>query len=172
MNDQPKKEDSTKHQASRRKARKRLFEICFEAEFQRPDDLNSFVHERCTNPIDTDPTDPEGNINAHFKGENLAFLMKMTALTIENSPVLDKVLTNYPWEWSYDRIGLPERVVLRIALAELIFTDTPIKIVINEALDIAKAYGEAEANKFVNGILGSIVNDLEKIRKEVLPSSG
>lgn len=165
MNSEIVKNDELKG-ASRRMARKRAFEICFEATFHVLSDIGEFVNDRVDNPVEFDPTDPEGNIVALFEGENLKFIEQISVLTILNANVLDEILMKYPWEWSYDRIGLPEKVILRMALAELTLMDTPVKIVINEALDLSKAYGERDANKFVNGILGSIVQDLSEITKE------
>lgn len=151
---------------SRRLARKKLFELCFEAEFKEIDDAVTFVEERLANPIDIDRTDPDSIVSAEFCGENLAFILTLSAPAINFAKRLDHILENYPFEWSFERIGLPEKLILRIALAEMLFMETPVKIAINEALDLAKAYGEAEANKFVNGILGSIVRDFEKIKLE------
>ena len=166
MKTEKEKQPGTQSQPSRRMARKRLFEICFEACFQNPADIGAFIEERVDNPSENDPTDPEGNIDALFTGENLKFLEEVARLTLLNAQKFDVVLSGYTWEWSYDRIGLPEKVILRIALAELTLTDTPLKVIINEALDLAKAYGERDANKFINGILGSIVVDLDKIKTE------
>ncbi len=154
--------------ASRRMARKRALEICFEASFYELNDVKEFVHDRVDNPLEFDPTDPEGNITATFQGENLKFIERISVLAILNATTLDEILMKYPHDWSYERIGLPEKVILRIALTELTLMETPVKIVINEALDLAKAYGERDANKFVNGILGSIVHDLKKIMKETV----
>ena len=151
---------------SRRLARKKLFELCFEAHFYDFGDPAAFISQRIDNPIDIDSTDPDFIVTAEFLDENLEFVKLLGEAAIRASKRLDVILEGYPFEWSFDRIGLPEKIVLRIALAELLFFDTPVKIAINEALDLAKAYGEAEANKFVNGILGSIVRDLEKIKLE------
>ena len=165
MNLEIKKSDVAKS-ASRRMARKRAFEICFEASFYSIKNVTDFVNDRVDNPIDYDPTDPEGNIIGQFEGENLRFIEEISVLSILNADKLDLILIKYPLEWTYDRIGLPEKVILRMALTELTLMDTPLKIVINEALDLAKAYGERDSNKFVNGILGSIVQDLDNIKKE------
>ncbi len=151
---------------SRRLARKKLFELCFEADFKNAGDALEFINERLASPIEIDKTDPDSVVIPEFGGENLEFIKSLGQLAIGKAESLDKILEDYPFEWTFERIGLPEKLVLRIALAELLFTGTPVKIAINEALDLAKAYGEADANKFVNGILGSIVRDLEKIKSE------
>lgn len=155
-----------KKKSSRRLARKKLFEICFEAAFRDVKEVLSFVSDRVSLPTEEDPTDPEGFVAAGFEGANAEFLSTLASATIRNTELLDQILVRYPIEWSYDRIGFPERVILRVALAELLFMDTPAKIVINEAIDLAKFYGEKDANKFINGILGSVMDDLGDIRKE------
>lgn len=166
MENEREKEEAREKPVSRRKARKKLLEMCFEADFREIEDAESFLAERLSIPPDNDPTDPDNIVEGEFTEENERFLRRVFHLVLDNANTLDAVIARYPWEWSYDRIGRPERSILRIALAELLYTDTPLKIVINEALDLAKAYGEHDANKFINGILGSIVSDMETIRRE------
>jgi len=66
---------------------------------------------------------------------------------------LDELIAKYAANWRLDRISAIDRAILRIALHELRATDTPPKIVINEAVDLAKKFSTEEAGGFVNGIL-------------------
>ncbi len=75
----------------------------------------------------------------------------------ENIKEIDAKITRYATNWQIDRMAVIDRNVLRIAAFELLyFTDIPPKVSINEAVDIAKKYGDKDSGKFVNGILDSI----------------
>ena len=77
---------------------------------------------------------------------------------------IDEKITQYATNWQLSRMAVIDRNVLRIGVFELLFApDIPPKVSINEAVELAKKYGDTESSKFVNGIL-------DKIHKtEVLP---
>jgi len=66
---------------------------------------------------------------------------------------LDEIITKYAANWRLDRISAIDRAILRLAMHEMRATDTPAKVVINEAVDLAKKFSSDEAGGFVNGIL-------------------
>ncbi len=66
---------------------------------------------------------------------------------------LDELIAKYASNWRLERISAIDRAILRVALHELRATDTPPKIVINEAVELAKKFSSDEASGFVNGIL-------------------
>lgn len=66
---------------------------------------------------------------------------------------LDEIIAKYAVNWRLERISAIDRAILRLALHEMRATDTPAKIVINEAVDLAKKFSSEEAGGFVNGIL-------------------
>ena len=80
---------------------------------------------------------------------------------------LDSVVAELAPEWPIDQIAAVDRNVLRIAVYELLFApETPPKVAINEAVELAKMFGGEGSPRFVNGVLGSLVaKDREKIRK-------
>ncbi|NQT32134.1 MAG: transcription antitermination factor NusB [Candidatus Omnitrophica bacterium] len=70
---------------------------------------------------------------------------------------LDDVISKYADNWTMERMATIDRNVLRIASFELLFdAEVPPKVAINEAIDIAKKYGDKDSGKFVNGILDKI----------------
>lgn len=70
---------------------------------------------------------------------------------------LDVVIARYAPEWPLDQIAAVDRNILRIAVWEFAGSrDTPVKVAINEAVELAKAYGSDSAPRFVNGVLGSL----------------
>jgi N utilization substance protein B len=87
---------------------------------------------------------------------------------------LDHILARYAPEWPLDQIAAIDRNILRIAAWEFaVQKDTPVKVAINEAVELAKVYGSDSAPRFVNGVLGSLVvhqNDVaqfvQNIRKD------
>ena len=84
-----------------------------------------------------------------------------------NLAKIDTYITKYATEWPLDQITIVDRNILRIGVFELIFNDEiPEKVAINEAIEIAKAFGSDSSGKFVNGVLGAIYKDLQIIKEE------
>ena len=74
-----------------------------------------------------------------------------------NKAEVDKVITAYATNWELDRMAVIDRNILRAATYELIFSeDIPPKVAINEAIDLAKKYGDKDSGSFVNGVLDKI----------------
>ena len=70
---------------------------------------------------------------------------------------IDKLLGQYARNWELSRMAAVDRCILRLATGELLMDlETPVNVIINEAVEIAKKYSTAESSKFVNGILDKI----------------
>ena len=83
--------------------------------------------------------------------------------TIENREQIDSLISRVADKWTLKRIGAVERNILRFATQEMVFMpDVPPKVVINEAVEVAKKFGADEAGRFVNGILDAIKGMLER----------
>ncbi len=79
---------------------------------------------------------------------------------------LDTIIARYAPEWPLDQIAAIDRNILRMALWEFaVFHETPIKVAINEAVELAKQYGSDSAPRFVNGVLGSLAEHLHEIKQ-------
>lgn len=79
---------------------------------------------------------------------------------------LDQLIAKYAPEWPLDQIAAIDRNILRMALWEFaVFHETPIKVAINEAVELAKQYGSDSAPRFVNGVLGSLAEHLHEIKQ-------
>ena len=77
---------------------------------------------------------------------------------------LDQVIARYAPEWPLDQISAIDRNILRIAAWEFaVGRDTPVKVAINEAVELAKAFGSDSAPRFVNGVLGSLADHQNEI---------
>jgi N utilization substance protein B len=76
----------------------------------------------------------------------------------EHLDSLDERIGRYAPEWPVDQIAIIDRNILRIAIYEILFgQDTPIKVAINEAVELAKTFGSDSSGRFVNGVLGTLV---------------
>jgi N utilization substance protein B len=74
-----------------------------------------------------------------------------------NKAEIDKIITEHATNWELDRMAVIDRNILRAAAYELIFSEEiPPKVAINEAIDLAKKYGDKDSGKFVNGVLDKI----------------
>jgi N utilization substance protein B len=75
-----------------------------------------------------------------------------------NREALDRLVARYAPEWPVDQIAIVDRNILRIAIFEIMHRDdTPTKVAINEAVELAKEFGGDSSGRFVNGVLGSLV---------------
>ena len=73
--------------------------------------------------------------------------------------ILSDIEKNLKEEWKLNRISKMDLSVLKLAIYEIKFSDVPYKVSINEAVELAKKYGEDKSKNFVNGVLASIVNE-------------
>jgi transcription antitermination protein NusB len=81
--------------------------------------------------------------------------------TIKEMKTVDTEISSCAHKWALGRIGFIDRAILRLATFELKFTETPKKVVLNEAIELAKKFGENKSKGFINGVLDSI---LKKVR--------
>lgn len=91
--------------------------------------------------------------------ERQEILDKLEAL-LRNLPKIDEKISDHSRGWKIDRIAKAELALLRLAVYEALYDDSvPVGVAINEAVELAKQYGEDNGSAFVNGILGKIVNE-------------
>lgn len=77
----------------------------------------------------------------------------------KSSKIKEEISKNLKKDWSIDRISKVDMSILKIAIYELLYKKVPYKIAINEAVELAKKYGEDSSKSFINGILASVVKD-------------
>ena len=81
---------------------------------------------------------------------------------------LDLLIARYAPDWPLDQIAAIDRNILRMALWEFaVQRETPVKVAINEAVELAKLYGSESAPRFINGVLGSLTEHKEEIHQRV-----
>jgi transcription antitermination protein NusB len=98
---------------------------------------------------------------------NLAeFTSQIVMGVLEMSDRLDVFIAQHAPEWPLDQVAIIDRNILRMALWEFaIHGSTPIKVAINEAIELAKLYGSDSTPRFVNGVLGSLANRQNEIQQ-------
>ena len=94
--------------------------------------------------------------------ETREFASRLVAGTLREIEKTDETIRTRAEHWRIERMAIVDRNVLRLAVYEFLFTDTPHTVVINEALEIARRFSTFEATQFINGILDAIKHDLEK----------
>lgn len=94
--------------------------------------------------------------------ENSDFAKSLVAKTKEKITEIDSMIEKYAPEWPIEQVATLDRNILRMAVCELTYFETPPKVVINEAIEIAKSYGSETSSKFINGVLGSVYRNSEK----------
>jgi len=83
----------------------------------------------------------------------------------EFDPKIDKIITRNAPDWPINKLNKVDLAILRLALQELTKSKTtPPKVIIDEAIEIAKTYGTAKTSKFINGVLGNIVKNEAKLK--------
>ncbi len=90
-----------------------------------------------------------------------SYLRRVTQTVINNGEEIDRTLKRHIKRWRLDRLRMLDRAILRIACAEILyFDDVPWKVSINEAVDIAKKFGDDDSGRFVNGVLDGVCKEL------------
>lgn len=91
-------------------------------------------------------------------GGEEAFARRLLQITLEHRGDADALLTRYSPDWPVERMLSTDRNILRLAVCELLYDrETPPAVVISEAVEMAKRYGDENSGRFVNGILGELL---------------
>jgi transcription antitermination protein NusB len=102
--------------------------------------------------------------------DDQGFALSLLKGVYNNLKEIDQYIIKYATEWPLDQITVIDRNILRIGTYELVFDENiPAKVAINEAIEIAKAFGSESSGKFVNGVLGAIYKDMDT-KKEASPA--
>lgn len=99
--------------------------------------------------------------NNELKDSNAQEYIKDVVFGIEknNEKIKELIEANLKADWKIERISKIDLAILKLAIYEINYTDTPYKVVINEAVELAKKYGEDNSKSFINGVLASIVKE-------------
>lgn len=121
---------------------------------------------------------PEEGMKIFFKNHRIPpaskpFVSRLVQGTRDHLEKIDSRIAEHATNWSLERMAMVDRNILRLGAYELLFSsETPPKVVINEAVDLAKCFGTAESGKFVNGVLDSIHKAGPKSSTDEHPADG
>lgn len=112
----------------------------------------------------------ERNIEEFGPGlDDNQFMSELFNGVIKKKQIIDEIIEKAAPDWPIDKISIVDRNVLRIGLYELLFADkgqVPPKVAINEAIELAKAFGGENSSRFVNGVLGGVYKELGEPGKD------
>ncbi len=98
--------------------------------------------------------------------EKYNFASELIDAVLKNQRVIDSMITERIRNWEYDRVAILDKIILRLAIAEILyFPEIPPKVSINEAIELAKIYCSDKSPTFVNGVLDAVLNNLRKENK-------
>lgn len=142
-------ENEKKAKSGIRFVREEIFKLVFSVELVKPSDDN--LREALELYL---------NVNdeaiAKWRKEDLTFFTSYLEGIADNYDYLKKSIVDVVDNWDFERISVVERALLRIAVYELLIEKKPIEIVANEAVELAKEYGEEKSYEFVNGVLAKV----------------
>lgn len=126
--------------------REKAFQLIYSLEIQKCDNLNE-------------------QIELYYESENIENVEAkkyiedaIWGIDKNQKEIIGLIEENLKSDWKIDRISKIDLSILKLAIYEIKFKEIPFKVVINEAVELAKKYGEDSSKNFVNGILASIVN--------------
>lgn len=92
---------------------------------------------------------------------NTDFLKELVEGVLNNINDIDNNISKYLENWTIDRLGLTDQAIIRISVYELLYTNTPNLVCINEAIELSKKYSDEKVSKMINGILDKIYHEVE-----------
>ena len=92
---------------------------------------------------------------------NTEFLKELVEGVLNNINDIDNNISKYLENWTIDRLGLTDQAIIRISVYELLYTNTPNLVCINEAIELSKKYSHEKVSKMINGVLDKIYHEVE-----------
>lgn len=138
--------------SSRRKARTLALQLLYQIDLRRsdPEEIDAIV---AAWPFEPQPAPPEREM-----------ALRLVHGTVQHRDEIDQHLAALAEHWSLERMLAVDRNLLRLAGYEILYTDTPVPVAINEALEIAKLFGDEKSPAFINGLLDGLARRVRKSR--------
>lgn len=134
---------------SRKKARDNAFKCIYELEFIKDKSLDDILS-NCY----------EENNNSEEEKQYIQIILNGVKENIEK---IDSIILSKLKNWSLDRIAKIDLAILRLAIYEILYVDSiPNKVSANEAVELAKTYGNNDSKSFVNGVIAKVIEDKEE----------
>lgn len=137
---------------TRRNARELVMQMLYEGNFHDESERERILYDKIAE-MDTEE-----------KKKNKAVIEFIESLyfgVIENLQAIDELIEKSTANWSFARIAKVDLSILRLAIYELKYTEVPQRVAVNEAVEIAKGYSTEKSPRFINGVLGSVIKEIE-----------
>jgi N utilization substance protein B len=139
---------------SRRQARERALQVLFQVDLGGVDPRKAMQH-------------MDENCGSLMKEAD--FAERIVFGTLENLKLIDQVIASISKEWDLKRMASVDRNIMRMALYEILFCkDIPGSVSVNEAVELGKIFGGEDSGRFINGILGKVLENPEVYRNQPL----
>ncbi|TLS53001.1 transcription antitermination factor NusB [Paenibacillus antri] len=123
------------------------------------------AHEALQAAMEEALNDNESGTDVSDADALLAYVRGLLDKLVPLIPEIDGMLTEFLQGYQVDRLSRVDREVLRLAVFEMIYADdVPPKVAVNEAIEVAKHFGTDESGKFVNGVLGKMVKQVDELK--------
>lgn len=141
-------------QTPRRKARRRAFQVLYGFEFEPPVSDRALAKALANAPAEPDAPEAAGE-----------YVLELVSGVWNGREELDKLVQQNSQNWKVSRIGKVELTILRLALFEILHVaDIPLRVALNEAVELAKEFGDENSPAFVNGILDAVAKAVDQGR--------
>jgi transcription antitermination protein NusB len=118
-----------------------------------------------TSVIEEAENDNESELEVTDEKLSPDYIVELVEGTFTHKKEIDILLEEYLKGWQMDRLSRIDREVLRLAVYEMVYRDdVPPKVVVNEAIELSKHFGTEESGKFVNGVLGKMIRELDGLK--------
>ncbi|MGP1908491.1 transcription antitermination factor NusB [Metabacillus sp. JX24] len=114
--------------------------------------------------IDVSEIDPKEAMNHALDGEQMdEFMTALVLGTVEHTEEIDEQIKPHLVNWKLERLANVDRSVLRLAVFEMMFKEEiPLNVTLDEAIELAKTFGDDQSPKFINGVLSNIKSALDR----------
>jgi transcription antitermination protein NusB len=144
-----------KNKGSRRQGRTLAFQVLFGLSFDPQTEQAALRRSFARNPAVAECESPEA----------VTFASELVLGVVANLPEIDQVIGQHSDNWKIGRIAKIELAILRLSLFEILHRqDIPLKVAINEAIELAKGFGDENSRAFVNGILDAVARAVDQGR--------
>ncbi|GAC1319350.1 MAG: transcription antitermination factor NusB [Chloroflexota bacterium] len=145
-----------------RSARQRARHLALQALFE----LESRPHSSLDQVLAYRVGEEDHDVSAGPSQESVAYATRLITGVLQHRPDIDERIEGLAPAFPMDQMAVTDRVALELACEELLYGyGTPFRVVINEAVELAKTYGGENSGRFVNGVLGTIAGELNATPK-------
>ena len=137
---------------NRTMTREKIMTILYQIFLYKKNNINYNIEEVTEEVLDNMEIEDRKKIDSEF-------LTSIINGVLDNLESIDNEIHKYMENWTIDRLGLTDQAIIRIGVYELIYTETPALVCINEAIELSKNYSDEKVSKMINGVLDKIYHE-------------